>query len=122
MNEASPLSAPKATRPTDIDVYELSRRRAAGERLNVVDVREAKELAIAKLEGVTVIPLSEFEARWPAELSHLKEQELILMCRSGGRSARVQSYLIACGFTKTRNLIGGILAWSDAIDRTVQKY
>jgi len=113
---------PRARSAAEIDVFELAERRTKGESLNVVDVREPHEISIASIAGVTVIPLSQFEARWPAELGPLKDSELILMCRSGGRSARVQAYLNHCGFTRTRNLVGGILAWSEAIDPSQPKY
>jgi adenylyltransferase/sulfurtransferase len=113
---------PRARNPGEIDVFELAMRRSGGEALNVVDVREPHEIQISRIEGVTVIPLSQFEGRWPAELGHLREQELILMCRSGGRSARVQAYLQHCGFRSVRNLVGGILAWSEAIDPSQPRY
>lgn len=125
MTTPDPSSFPRVPRsrnPGEIDVFELARRRAVGEALNVVDVREPHEISIAKIDGVTVIPLSQFEARWPAEIGHLRGEELILMCRSGGRSARVQAYLQHCGFTTVRNLVGGILAWSEAIDPSQPKY
>lgn len=113
---------PRARNAGECDVFELAARRAAGEKPTVVDVREPSELQIARIPDVIEIPMSQFEARWPAELGHLRDQELLLFCRSGGRSARVQAFLAHCGFTKTRNVVGGILAWSEAIDPSQPKY
>jgi adenylyltransferase/sulfurtransferase len=65
------------------------------------------------------MPLSEFEA-------HLNEldprREIVVMCRSGRRSADVTRYLLQRGFPRVRNLEGGILAWRREIDPTLPEY
>ena len=59
----------------------------------------------------------------PLELSALKrEQEVYVYCRSGGRSAQAVEFLGNNGFAKVFNVEGGILAWADRIDPTLQKY
>jgi len=57
-----------------------------------------------------------------SELEQYKDQELVVYCRSGGRSARCIEFLQAKGFNKLLNLKGGILAWADLIEPTMQRY
>jgi adenylyltransferase/sulfurtransferase len=110
--EATPLSLPEMT-PT-----ELKRRLDAGEKIIVLDVRERHEAAIATLGG-TQIPMGEI----PARMNELDaDAEIVVYCRSGNRSARVVEFLQDSGFEKVWNLKGGIRAWSDEVDPTVQKY
>lgn len=95
-----------------INVKELKERMAKGEKLNVIDVREEWEYEEDNM-GAKLIPLNELPNRLD-ELEGLKDEELILHCRSGKRSANAQKYLQSQGFTKTRNLEGGILAYNEA--------
>ncbi len=116
--------APTARGPHEIDVFELRDRMQSGEALVVLDVREPHELDISRIPGLAPIeiPMSQFEARWQSELEQYRDAELILLCRSGTRTARVQGYLRHHGFTATRNLVGGLLAWASAIDPSVPRY
>ncbi|MCA8940296.1 MAG: rhodanese [Planctomycetes bacterium] len=114
--------APRASSPEDCDVYELNDRRQRGEDPFVLDVREPKEFAIARLQGAVELPLSIFEAKWRSVLEGMEEEEIIILCRSGKRSAQACGFLKAVGYQKTRNLVGGILAWADAIDPEMEKY
>lgn len=93
----------------DITCKELKERVEAGEELNIVDVREQDEFDEYNI-GAKLIPLSEFESRW-TELNEYKEKELILHCRSGGRSGNAQAFLKSQGYTNVKNLIGGMIAW-----------
>ncbi|MCK6439580.1 MAG: hypothetical protein L6Q71_05200 [Planctomycetes bacterium] len=115
---SQPYTAPQARTPYEIDVHELQRRLNGGEKPLVVDVREAKELAICSLPGATHLPLSQFERLWQAALSGRENDELIVMCHHGVRSARVCGFLLQAGFTRPRSLVGGIDAWSLAIRRS----
>ena len=105
---------------TEIAPKELKRRLDGGEKLPVLDVREDKELAICKLEDTMHIPMGELQARI-AELEPYKGQEIVVMCRSGGRSGQCVQYMRKLGFNAV-NLTGGILAWADDVDPTVAKY
>ena len=96
----------------DINVSELKSRLDAGEKLNIVDVREAWEYEEFNI-GAQLIPLGELQMNLD-QLEEYKDQELILHCRSGARSAAACSYLMGNGFTNVRNLTGGILAWQEA--------
>ncbi len=103
----------------EITVQELKARMDRGEKLTVIDVREPYEFSIARIPGTTLIPLGQIAER-SGELD--PNEEIILHCRSGKRSADALNQLKAKGFTKLKNLTGGILAWSDDIDPTVAKY
>jgi adenylyltransferase/sulfurtransferase len=103
----------------EITVLELKARMDRGDRLNVIDVREPYEYAIARIPGTTLIPLGQIAER-SVELD--RESEIILQCRSGKRSADALNQLKAKGFTRLKNLVGGITAWSDQVDSKVPKY
>ena len=83
----------------------------------LIDVREQFEFDLSNLNG-THIPMGEIQERL-GEVEDKKEAEVIIMCRSGARSARVTQFLEAEGFTNVSNLKGGITAWSREIDTTM---
>lgn len=105
----------------EIDVVELKRRFDANEACQLVDVREEYELEICNLESVGArhIPL----ARLPDRLDELRDDApLIVMCRSGIRSAQAVAYLQTVGFRNAVNLAGGIVAWAQRIDPEMPTY
>ncbi|MFC4636744.1 rhodanese-like domain-containing protein [Deinococcus hohokamensis] len=77
----------------------------------LIDVREQNEYDEVHAEGAQLIPLSEFEAR-AGELP--RDRELVMICRSGARSARAGQFLLDQGHTQVVNLAGGTMAWVDA--------
>ncbi|MEZ0609839.1 rhodanese-like domain-containing protein [Fibrella sp. WM1] len=93
----------------DITVQELRERLDKGEKLNIIDVREPNEYAEDNI-GATLIPLGELPYRLD-EIESLQDEELIVHCRSGARSARAQQFLEENGFNNVRNLQGGMLAY-----------
>ena len=96
----------------EITVIELKQRLDNGEKLLVIDVREPYEYDEFNI-GARLIPLGNL----PVELHDLEEyvdNEIIVHCRSGARSAAAQDYMRKQGFEKVRNLSGGILAWQQA--------
>jgi sulfur-carrier protein adenylyltransferase/sulfurtransferase len=99
-------------------VQELKQRRDAGEDLFVLDVREPYEYQIANIGG-TLIPQNEVPQRL-AEID--RNREIVVQCRSGGRSQRIAEFLAQQGYPNVKNLAGGILAWADAVDPTITKY
>ncbi len=103
----------------EISVTDLKARMDSGEILTVIDVREPYEYSIARIPGTKLIPLGQIEER-SGELD--PETEIILHCRSGKRSADALNRLKAKGFKHLKNLVGGILAWSDEVDPSVAKY
>ncbi|HEY4440616.1 MAG TPA: rhodanese-like domain-containing protein [Candidatus Elarobacter sp.] len=104
---------------TEISVFELKRRRDAREPHLLLDVREPDEIAVAALDGATVIPMAEVPTRF-GELP--AETPIVVMCHGGVRSARVTEFLNANGFPAAVNLAGGIDAWSTAIDPAIPRY
>jgi rhodanese-related sulfurtransferase len=97
-----------------ISVLEVNDRLAKGDRLNLVDVREPWEHAEFNIGGL-LIPLGKIQEMQVDELEELKNQELICYCRSGNRSGQACQILDAMGFTNTKNLTGGMLAWKEKI-------
>ncbi len=96
----------------DITIDELKARMDKGEALHIVDVREEHEFDEFNI-GAQLIPLGELADRLD-EIESNKNTELIVHCRSGARSGRAKEYLESEGFSKVRNLIGGMLAWQAA--------
>ena len=96
----------------DITVKELKERLDKGDTSFVfVDVREPWEYQEFNL-GAKLIPLGDLPNRmW--ELDDQKDAEIIVHCRSGGRSGMAKQMLVANGFTNVRNVLGGVLAWMD---------
>jgi adenylyltransferase/sulfurtransferase len=103
-----------------ISVQELKRRLDAKEDVFVLDVREPHEARIAGL-GAPLIPLGDLPKRLD-ELAQQRDREIVVHCKSGGRSQKAAQLLKGAGFTHVENLAGGILAWADKIDPTMPKY
>lgn len=95
----------------DITVQQLKARQAANEALNILDVREEWEYEEDNM-GAKLIPLGDIPARIE-EIADWKDQEMIVHCKSGGRSGRAKKYLESQGFTKVRNMLGGMLAYRE---------
>lgn len=93
-----------------ITVNEVKQRLGAGERLNLLDVREPNEFAEFNIGG-SLVPLGQIQAMQVDELEGWKDQEVIVFCRSGRRSLMACQYLESMGFTNTKNLEGGMLEW-----------
>ena|SRR5688572_23608697 len=98
----------------NISVEELKSRLDQGEQINIIDVREPHENAEFNIGG-TLIPLGKIQTMQVEELDDLKEQEIILYCRSGNRSGQACLILDTLGFKNTKNLTGGMLAWQEKI-------
>jgi adenylyltransferase/sulfurtransferase len=105
--------------PLEMTVTELNELFQKGERPVVIDVREPYEYEIAQIPNAKLIPMDEV----PSRLSEIpKDEEVILHCRSGMRSQKVLEYLQTQGYTKLKNLKGGVLAWSEEVDPSVPQY
>lgn len=103
----------------EIGVKELDERLNKGEAITLIDVRERHELQISNLEEAKLIPLGELAGR----ISELdSNKEIVLLCRTGTRSARALELLAGAGFRKMKNLKGGINAWSESIDPSLPVY
>jgi rhodanese-related sulfurtransferase len=95
----------------DITVEVLKERLDSGEKFNFLDVREDYEYEEQNL-GAKLIPLGELPDRI-GEIEDWKDTELVVHCRSGARSGRAKDFLESQGFTKVRNVLGGILAYNE---------
>jgi rhodanese-related sulfurtransferase len=102
----------------EITVQELKKKRDSGEDFQLIDVREDFEYEMSNLGGLS-IPLGGILI----EADKIdKTKPVVVMCRSGKRSAAAIMQLEANGFTNLSNLKGGILAWADEIDPTINVY
>lgn len=102
----------------EITPRELKQRLEKGDALQIVDVRDAEELKIARLDAIH-IPLTDLVMRY-RELD--PDRETVLVCHHGIRSAQATLLLSQLGFEKVKNLKGGIDRWSTDVDPSVPKY
>src|SRR5215213_3382468 len=104
----------------EITPNELKQRLDKGDDIQIVDVREDNEVAVARIPNTIHIPLAQVVNRM-SEID--PSRETVVHCKMGGRSARAIDALQRSGFTgKLLNLAGGITAWSNDVDPTVPKY
>jgi adenylyltransferase/sulfurtransferase len=110
--------APMQNGIPQITVVDLKRRLDAGEDVFVLDVREPHEYQIVNI-GAPLIPLGDL----PNRLSELDaNREIVIHCKTGGRSQRAAEFLQKSGFKNVSNLVGGITAWATDIDPKLPKY
>jgi sulfur-carrier protein adenylyltransferase/sulfurtransferase len=102
-----------------IDVTEVKQKLDRGDNFTLIDVREPHEYQIARIPGAKLIPLGEL----PKHLDEFdRDAEIVMHCKTGGRSQKAVDLLKANNFSNVRNMTGGITAWSDKVDPTVPKY
>jgi len=112
--EATPLST-----TIEITSVELKQRLDRGDRLKIVDVREPNEYQINRIPGSELIPLGDV----PKRVNELNpDDEIVVHCKSGVRSAKAADFLRSVGFKRVLNLKGGILDWVDKVDPSQPKY
>lgn len=99
-----------------ISVEELKERLDKGEKINLIDVREPHEYEEYNL-GAKLIPLGQIQTMQVDEIENLKEEEVIIHCRSGKRSMLACLVLDELGFKNTKNLTGGVLEWQEKFDK-----
>lgn len=93
----------------DINVTDLKQRLDAGDKFIFIDVREPHEYEEFNLKA-ELIPLGTVMERINDFADH-KDDEIIIHCRSGKRSAMAQSLFQQAGFSNVRNVEGGVLDW-----------
>ena len=96
----------------DITVEELKKKKDAGDSFILIDVREPNEHSAFNIGG-ELLPLGTL-ASGLKKFEDKKGEEVVVYCRSGARSGRAKNMMTGAGFTKVRNLEGGMLAWIDA--------
>lgn len=99
-------------------VQELKEKIDRNDDFTLLDVREPHEYQISNIDG-TLIPLDDLPGRTD-ELD--KDKEIVVMCRSGARSANACKLLEKKGFKNVSNLVGGVNAWAKEIDTSLPVY
>lgn len=99
-----------------ITVEEVKKRLDAGEKLNLIDVREPHEHADFNIGGI-LLPLGNIKSLQTEEIDDLRDKETILYCRSGNRSGQAAMILEQIGFADVANLTGGMLDWESKFGR-----
>lgn len=117
--------APHITQPeevidekTEITVEQLKSKLDRGDDIFILDVREPHEYEIVNI-GAYLIPLATLPKRIGESDS---SKEIVVHCKSGARSARAADFLRKNGFKNVKNLIGGINAWAERIDKSLPRY
>ena len=98
---------------------ELKVRLDRGVRPVLLDVRQDWETRLCRLDGATHIPIEEIEFR-TEELN--ADDEVVVFCHQGIRSAAVSEYLRQLGFRNVKNLAGGLDEWARTVDPTMRRY
>jgi adenylyltransferase/sulfurtransferase len=102
---------------TDISPAEVAEKIASGEDVVLIDVREPYEWETGHVPQATHIPMREV----PTRLDDIpRDKEVVMICRSGGRSERVRQYLEQMGYTRVKNLVGGMQRWARDVDPSVR--
>jgi len=97
----------------NIVALDVKERLLAGEKLQIIDVREAQEVATGKIPGAKHIPLGEI----PNRIDEINPNiETIMVCYSGGRSAAACEYLMNQGFKHVKNMLGGMSGWQGNVE------
>lgn len=103
----------------DITPRDLAARLGGEQRPLLLDVREAWELSIARIDPALHMPMNDV----PDRLDELNpDQEIVVLCHHGRRSRQVVAFLKQSGFRQVLNLVGGIDAWSAEVDPGVPVY
>ena len=111
---AAQSAAAPASLPAEVDAATAATMQQAGAFM--LDVREPDEWAAGHIEGATLIPLGELTAR-VGEVP--RDQEVVVVCRSGNRSAQGRDILLGAGFPSATSMAGGMKAWTAAGNKTV---
>jgi sulfur-carrier protein adenylyltransferase/sulfurtransferase len=103
----------------EITPRELDARVRRGDAFDLIDVREPHEWEIARIAGARLIPLATLAEELPTLDS---ARDIVVHCKTGGRSARAVRQLQAAGYRRVWNLAGGITRWSEEVDPSVPRY
>ncbi|MDO9012737.1 MAG: rhodanese-like domain-containing protein [Gallionella sp.] len=120
MKRYEDLIADALTRVQEIMPWDLSRRLAAGDVPVLLDVREPAEYAMLQIPGSINVPRGVLEqsCEWDFDetvplLAAGREQEIVVICRSGYRSALVADVMQQMGFSRVVSLKTGVRGWND---------
>jgi len=97
---------------TSVTVDEVKFRLESGEQLNLIDVREPYEHAEFNIGGI-LVPLGKVQTMQIDDIAGLRNEEVIVYCRSGNRSGQAALMLETFGFSNVKTVVGGLLAWKE---------
>lgn len=97
-----------------IEPEAVKARMDANENIHLIDVREPHENALFNIGGI-LLPLGNIQTMQIDDIEHLRNEEVIVYCRSGVRSSQAAMMLQQFGFVNVINLAGGMLAWQEKI-------
>ena len=109
------------TTPLEMDCSAVKSLIDSGKSFLFLDCREPDEHATSRIEGTSLIPMSELVQR-VGELEPYRDSPIVVHCHHGGRSLRVTNWLRQQGFAQVTNMAGGIDEWSQKIDPAVPRY
>ncbi|PRW64800.1 adenylyltransferase/sulfurtransferase MoeZ [Actinopolyspora mortivallis] len=113
--------AQQAAADSTITPQELKSKFDSGEKFELIDVREPHEYDIVRIEGSKLIPKDRIlSGEALAELP--QDRQIVLHCKSGGRSAEALSALHKAGFSDAVHLGGGVLGWANQVDTSLPTY
>lgn len=107
--------------PIEIDVAGVKKKLDAGDDFLFIDCREQTEYDSVRIEGATLLPMSELQDR-VGELEPHKSREIIIHCHHGGRSLRVAMWLRQQGYETAASMAGGIDGWAVEIEPGMARY
>jgi rhodanese-related sulfurtransferase len=107
--------------PTQLSPRDLAKLLGGENPPRLLDVREPEEHQFAALPGSTLIPLRQIPDR-ADQIADWKDKDVVVYCHHGVRSLQAIGWLRQLGFTKLRNLTGGIDLWSHEVDASVPRY
>jgi rhodanese-related sulfurtransferase len=95
----------------------LSEKLARGEEIALIDVREQYEWDAGHIASAQHIPMGQI----PKRIEEIpRDAEVVMICRSGSRSAHMQQHLLQQGYTRVKNLVGGMQRWSREVDSSIR--
>ena len=107
--------------PFEIDCKSVQSKLATAQPFLFLDCREKNEFDNVRIQGTTLMPMSELSQR-VTELEAHKQQEIVVHCHHGGRSMRVTQWLRQQDFDKVQSMAGGIDAWAIEIEPGMARY
>jgi molybdopterin/thiamine biosynthesis adenylyltransferase/rhodanese-related sulfurtransferase len=113
------LTSSESPAGVEATVEDLKTQIDRGSDVFILDVREPQEFQICRIPGSTLIPLGDLPQRLVELEGH---DDMVVHCKSGARSAKAVKLLREAGFSRAKNLRGGILAWIDRVDPSLPKY
>lgn len=107
--------------PIEIDIAGVKAKLDAADDFLFLDCREQAEFDSVRIDGTTLLPMSELQDR-VSELETHKNREIIVHCHHGGRSLRVAMWLRQQGYETATSMAGGIDAWAVEIEPGMARY